>query len=448
MKPASQDDDDDEDETRRRRRMKKVDELIQERKIFDAAKELLSATNKSSFSAAAAGVAENLPKKYRDVIVLAAEAARIRDVHLLSPVTSSSALTAPVTTAIKKTVSDKESNNSKSKRTDSKTETETKNNEWRKQGETHGNHDFIVYYKYSQEGKLLLRIESPIEVALVVPIIAALNETELYHTFMPQYKYPLGATFGLEATTKLHETGIGCQVLHAKFKMPFPMQDRDFVQETFTVDDIDEDGAIIIVANPVVDVAAANINSDTIKKDVDDDEDVVRIPPVAKNVVRMEATAGITFRRCPSDHPALLSSYTSSSAQSQKIKSEKTKSGATTKQTTTTTTKHQATESNNNLILITITSQADPKLAYIPQSFINFATRTAIGGIWASQLYVAESIRDGMYIVLSLFICGRLAKYFICRSSFPLTISTSSIPCVLYRTHPTPHTYSFQIWEN
>merc|ERR1711966_317728 len=72
--------------------------------------------------------------------------------------------------------------------------------------------------------------------------------------------------------------------------------------------------------------------------------------------------------------------------------------------TTTTTTKHQATASkNNNLILITITSQADPKLAYIPQSFINFATRTAIGGIWASQLYVAESIRDGTYIVRSLF---------------------------------------------
>lgn len=389
--------------------MKKVDELIQERKIFDAAKELLSSTNKSSsFSAvAAAGGAEHLPKKYRDVLGLAAEAARIRDVHLSSPVTASASLTAPTaTTGAAATVSDKESNNSKSKRTDSKTEIETKNTEWKKQGETHGNHDFIVYYKYSPEGKLLLRIESPVEVALVVPIIAALNETDLYHTFMPQFRMPFGATFGLETTTRLHETGIGCQVLHAQFNMPFPLQDRDFVQETFTVDAIEEeDGAIIIVVNPVVDVAApppaaANINSDTIKKEEDEDEDViVRIPPVAKNVVRMEATAGITFRRCPSNHPALVSSSTTrSSTPSPKIKAEKTKSGAPTKQTTTTTTttKHQATASkNNNLILITITSQADPKLAYIPQSFINFATRTAIGGIWASQLYVAESIRDG-----------------------------------------------------
>merc|ERR1712194_348222 len=128
-------------------------------------------------------------------------------------------------------------------------------------------------------------------------------------------------------------------------------------------------GTIIVLANTVVDVDVderRNNDNDDDSNDDNNDDDVVIIPPVGKNVVRMEATAGVTIRKCPSNHPALLNDNNNDDPSS------------------------TCSSRTNNLILITITSQADPKLAFIPQSFINFATRTAIGGVWASQLQVAE----------------------------------------------------------
>jgi len=328
-----------------------VDELIEERKIFDAAKLLLSSSSNN--------VCLSKKKKYRDIVDGAELAKRVMEVHLSPP---------------ESTVSKEDEETEEGMIGEGRQRQQQHDDEcWKKQGESHGNHDFIIYYKYVDK-KLMLRIESPIEESLLIPLISVLNETELYHTFMPRYTFP--ARFGLERTKKLQEKGIGCQLLHVIFNMPFPVQDRDFVQETFTVDDIDDNGTIIVLANTVVDVDVderRNNDNDDDSNDDNNDDDVVIIPPVGKNVVRMEATAGVTIRKCPSNHPALLNDNNNNNDDPSSTCSSRT----------------------NNLILITITSQADPKLAFIPQSFINFATRTAIGGVWASQLQVAESIRDG-----------------------------------------------------
>jgi hypothetical protein len=87
-----------------------------------------------------------------------------------------------------------------------------KDNEWIKQGERHGKYNFCIYYKISKENHLTCRIETPIAPDMLVPLLSVLvrlivhsvkliklisdspglfqNESELYQTWIPQYKVP------------------------------------------------------------------------------------------------------------------------------------------------------------------------------------------------------------------------------------------------------------------
>jgi hypothetical protein len=50
---------------------------------------------------------------------------------------------------------------------------------WTKQGESHGNRDFVTYYKIEDGGKLKCRIECVIESSLYVPFLSVMNETQV-----------------------------------------------------------------------------------------------------------------------------------------------------------------------------------------------------------------------------------------------------------------------------
>jgi hypothetical protein len=217
---------------------------------------------------------------------------------------------------------------------------------WTKQGESHGNRDFIVYYKIEDGGKLKCRIECVIEGSLYVPFLAVLNETDLYETWFPKWTFPF--QLGINRSNKLQQRGRVEQVVQLTLDLPWPVHNREIIFWGFAEEDAD--------ANRTVGAKLV-----TVQEDFDGGQ---LVPPAEKGIVRMDFEADFMFRPCPPDHAALSKS-----------------------------TAHYPV--GENLILLTTVLYCDPKIAYVPRSFMNFCTRTAIGTIWRMLLQVSEDVREG-----------------------------------------------------
>lgn len=218
--------------------------------------------------------------------------------------------------------------------------------DWKKQAESHGKRDTVIYYKVDGYSKLTCRIETPIESSLLVPLLAVFNESELYHTWMPKWTFPF--KMGVRNSQKLKDQpGRGAQIMQVTIDMPFPLCDREVVYDTWAVDAIDELG-LISMKGVSLEVGA---------------EDGL-VPPPQPKIKRIDFDVGWVLRKCPEDHPCLLKS------------------------------KHQYPQ-GEHLILLSLTQSVDAHVDYVPQSLINFCTRTALSGQWGSLLQVAEDVREG-----------------------------------------------------
>lgn len=217
---------------------------------------------------------------------------------------------------------------------------------WKKQGESHGNRDTIIYYKVEDSSKLICCIETPIEASLLVPLLAVFNESELYETWMPKWRIP---KLGVQKSAKLKDQpGRGAQVCQVTVDMPFPLANREVVYDVFAVDAIDEEQSLISMKGVSLDVGA---------------EDGL-VPPPEAGIKRIDFDVGFVIRSCPDDHPCLKHS------------------------------KHKYPE-GEHLLLLSLTMFTDAHVDYVPMSFINFSTRTALGGQWGSMLQVATDVREG-----------------------------------------------------
>lgn len=223
---------------------------------------------------------------------------------------------------------------------------------WQKQGEIHGHRDTCIYYKVNDNASLVVRIETPIESSLLNPLLAVFNETDLYASWMPSFKFP---RLGVSVSEKMKEFGRGHQVVRVRIAMPFPFDDRECIQHAVAIDSIEggatqdgEDGCIVIAV-----------------KSVDEGECVngLEIPAPDRHVRRVDFEAGIVVRPCPSDHPALQKSHN--------------------------------TYEGEKLLLVQVTQRMDAHVAGVPMSMINFFTRVVLGRMWGSLLQVAEDVRDG-----------------------------------------------------
>ncbi|KAI2501288.1 hypothetical protein MHU86_13151 [Fragilaria crotonensis] len=212
--------------------------------------------------------------------------------------------------------------------------------EWSKQGESHGRYDTVIYYKVV-DSMLTARIETPIEQSLVIPLLAVFNETELYTTWLPRWERPI--RLGVRGTKLLRQDGRCNQLIMATTDMPWPLATRECIIDVVAIDDIDANGAVVV----------------KMETGSDDDPDV---PAIEKSTVRIDFDGGILFRKCPRDHPAFSKS------------------------------KHKP---DHDMVLVCLTMFVDPKVQLVPQSLINFVTRTVLGGMWTSLLKVAEDVRDG-----------------------------------------------------
>jgi len=218
---------------------------------------------------------------------------------------------------------------------------------WKKQTEKHGHRDVIVYYKVNPDtNKIICRIDCPIESSLLNPFIAVLNESELYHTWMPKYTFPV--KLGMSESNKLKELGRGHQIVQVKIDMPFPFKNRECIEHGVAIESIDEDSALLLIVHSMD-------TGSHFEMDVD---------PVDKGYVRVDFDAGFIFRACPPDHPALAKS------------------------------KHEY-PPNEQLILVSVEQSMDAHVAGVPQRLINWFSRTVLAAQWISLLKIAEEIRDG-----------------------------------------------------
>lgn len=216
---------------------------------------------------------------------------------------------------------------------------------WTKQSESHGHRDTIIYYKVDDAARLTARIETPIEPSLLAPLISVFNESELYDTWIPHFRYP---KMGVCKSVKLCQSGRANQIIAVTGYMPWPIADREVVLDATAIDDIDANGHIVVKMEAKHQGEVEGL-----------------IPPPKEGIVRVDFDGGILFRKCPEDHLALRKSIS------------------------------VRPDHRGELILVTFTMFCDPHIMYAPQSMINFVTRTAIGRMWGMLLNVAEQIRDG-----------------------------------------------------
>ncbi|GAX28450.1 hypothetical protein FisN_4Hh359 [Fistulifera solaris] len=215
---------------------------------------------------------------------------------------------------------------------------------WTKQGESHGHRDFITYYKVESGGKLWCRIESVIEASLYVPLLAVLNETDLYETWFPKWSFP---HLGIQQSKKIKQAGRVEQLVQLTVDLPFPLNKREIMFWGFADDDSASERR----------VGAKLLN-------VDESFEYHDIPAADKGVTRMDFVADFLFRQCPEDHPALAKSK-------------------------------QEYPEGEKKILVTFVLFCDPKIGWVPHFFQNFCTRIAIGTVWKMLLGIAEDVREG-----------------------------------------------------
>lgn len=253
----------------------------------------------------------------------------------------------------------------------------TNSEEWIKQGEQHGErHNFAMYYKVSPTNQITCRLETPIEPQLLIPILAVLNESELYKTWIPQYKVP---RLEVVKSEKLCQSGRVSQTILVETEVPWPIAKRELILKAVACDDIidseDNNGGSV---NSNHDSNGGRRDSGGASRILvriqsldceDNGEDGLEILP-AKNGVRIKVDGGFVFEKCPADHPMANEKKSSSSDDDDR-------------------------DADDNLILLTFTFSVDPKLSILPQSLLNFFLRTAMRQIWGMFLHVAEEVGDG-----------------------------------------------------
>jgi hypothetical protein len=234
------------------------------------------------------------------------------------------------------------------------------NNEtgWKKQGETHGHRDTMIQYKIHDDNSLVCRVETPIEESLLVPLISVFNESELYHTWMPQWRVP---RLAMTESNKLAEFTRGHQIVQVLIEMPFPFDNRECIQHAYAIDMIDPDEES--AAASLVDDNAIFVKVESLETGMHYDYDV-EIPETRDGVTRVDFQAGILIRTCPVDHPLLNKSKADYPPGEKRL-------------------------------LLSLIQQIDAHVAGVPVRMVNFFTRTVLGRQWASLLAVAEAVRDG-----------------------------------------------------
>jgi len=201
-----------------------------------------------------------------------------------------------------------------------------------------------IYYKtIENDTKLILRVDQSIKREMLVPVLATLNESQLYASWLPSWTMP---KLKFSRTEKLDQRGRCSQLLLVTVECPWPFSTREVVLDALAFDDIDESGVVAVLLNSC---------------DCDDDE---RVPPIDHKYgqcTRVDFHGGFLFRAIPSEGEAWKN----------------------------------AREKHEDEMIVSFIFNIDPKISYVPVSIIQFVTRTVIGTLWGMFMKIASKVKNG-----------------------------------------------------
>lgn len=212
--------------------------------------------------------------------------------------------------------------------------------------------------------RLRARCETPIEKNLLEPLLSVLNETELYETWLPSFRIP---KFQIRHCKKLKQCSRVSQVLWVVMDLPWPITPREIVLSAAAFDSIEDDGHIGIQL-----------------KTIDEKEEDVVIPTSSieqggdggnDSSVRVDLDGGFLFEKCPKDHPAMKEFQKNNNRNGNNSEDGEVE--------------------EEECILVTFAAVMDPHMKLLPQSFLNFLVKTALGTAWRMLLSIAQDVKDG-----------------------------------------------------
>ena len=153
---------------------------------------------------------------------------------------------------------------------------------WTKQNSEPGGHrDTAIYYKVDTDtARLDCRLETPIGTDLLIPLISVLNESDLYHTWVPRWNAP---KIGVRSSRQIYKIGRVNQILQIICDVPWPLSAREVIMKTQVVDEIDENGYFAVILRGVS----------------TDDSDRLIIPSPDPDIERIDFEGALMVRPCP-----------------------------------------------------------------------------------------------------------------------------------------------------
>lgn len=199
-----------------------------------------------------------------------------------------------------------------------------------------------IYYR-CETNTLTVRVETVIGSDLLVPLLSVLNESELYHEWLPRWTTPM--RLGVRDSVKVDQVGRCTQLVVITADCPWPLETRQVVLDARAFDDMRTSGDIGVLLQ---------------SRDCKDD---ARVPETPEDMTRIDVEGAFLFRRVPEawneqpgEDPCAI---------------------------------------DDGDILVTFGFEVDPKLDLIPNWLLNFIVRTVIGSLWGAFIRVAEEVRDG-----------------------------------------------------
>lgn len=221
----------------------------------------------------------------------------------------------------------------------------SEDDEWTKQVEQHGNHEFSVYTKMDEKNKFSYRLETPIEASMLIPILSVFNETELFFTWFPRYKFP---KYQMTKSEKLVQLGRASQIVLLQTENQWPVPRRELLLKAVSCVNLQEDEELrsddsLNTPSRIV-VSIQSLDTEI------DGQYGLKISPSAAGK-RVAVDAGLVFEASPEADSEILFTWTFS---------------------------------------MTIT-----KKFALPLNFFNFLLKFAMPRVWVMLLRVAEEIKDG-----------------------------------------------------
>lgn len=222
----------------------------------------------------------------------------------------------------------------------------SEDDEWTKQVEQHGKHEFSVYTKMDEaSNKFSYRLETPIEASMLIPILSVFNETELFITWFPRYKFP---KYQMTKSEKLVQLGRASQIVLLQTENQWPVPRRELLLKAVSCVNLQEDeesrsDASLNTPSRIV-VSIQSLDTEN------DGQHGLKISPSAAGK-RVAVDAGLVFEASPEADSEILFTWTFS---------------------------------------MTIT-----KKFALPLNFFNFLLKFAMPRVWVMLLRVAEEIKDG-----------------------------------------------------